>query len=53
MKKVKLMSKDKDPKKRIIAQIAKNLLNDRKEKADNIELVDTLTSPQMLQEVKK
>ena len=53
MKKVKQMSKDKDPKKRIIAQIAKNLLNDRQEKGDKIELVDALTSPQMLQEVKK
>ncbi len=53
MKKVKQMSKDKDPKKRIIAQIAKNLLNDRQEKGDKIELVDALTNPQMLQEVKK
>ena len=53
MKKVKQMSKDKDPKKRIIAQIAKNLLNDRQEKGDKIELIDALTSPQMLQEVKK
>ncbi|MBY8999298.1 MAG: AAA family ATPase [Candidatus Heimdallarchaeota archaeon] len=53
MKKVKQMSKDKDPKKRIIAQIANNLLNDRQEKGDKIELVDALTNPQMLQEVKK
>jgi hypothetical protein len=47
------MSKDKNPKKRIIAQIAKNLLNDRHEKGDKIDLVDAITSPQMLQEVKK
>jgi hypothetical protein len=28
-------------------------LNDRQEKGDKIDLVDAITSPQMLQEVKK
>ena len=55
MKKVKEMSKDKDPKKRIIAQIAKNLLGDRDKREDtsSIDLVNVLTDPQVLQEVKK
>jgi KaiC/GvpD/RAD55 family RecA-like ATPase len=55
MRKIKEMSKDKDPKKQIIAQVAKNLLGDRyeKEQEDNLELVDVLTDPQILQEVKK
>jgi len=55
MKKVKEMSKDKDPKKRIIAQIAKNLLGDREKREDtrSIDLVNVLTDPQVLQEVKK
>lgn len=55
MKKVKEMSKDKDPKKRIIAQIAKNLLGDRVKREDgsSIDLVNVLTDPQVLQEVKK
>ena len=55
MKKVKEMSKDKDPKKRIIAQIAKNLLGDRekRENTNSIDLVNVLTDPQVLQEVKK
>ncbi len=55
MQKVKAMSKDKDPKKRIIAQIANNLLGDRQknETKDNLELVNALTDPQILQEVRK
>ncbi len=55
MKRVKEMSKDKDPKKRIIAQIAKNLLGERAKREDknSIELVNVLTDPQVLQEVKK
>ena len=55
MQKVKAMSKDKDPKKRIIAQIANNLLGDRQknESKDNLELVNVLTDPQILQEVRK
>ena len=55
MKKVKELSKDKDPKKRIIAQIAKNLLGDRTKREDvsNIDVVNVLTDPQVLQEVKK
>lgn len=55
MKKVKELSKDKDPKKRIIAQIAKNLLGDRTKREDvsSIDLVNVLTDPQVLQEVKK
>ena len=54
-KKIKEMSKDKDPKKQIIAQIATNLLGERKkrENKENIELVNVLTDPQILQEVKK
>ena len=55
MQKIKAMSKDKDPKKRIIAQIANNLLGDRQknESSDNLELVNALTDPQILQEVRK
>jgi KaiC/GvpD/RAD55 family RecA-like ATPase len=55
MQKVKAMSKDKDPKKRIIAQIANNLLGDRQknESNENLELVNALTDPQILQEVRK
>jgi KaiC/GvpD/RAD55 family RecA-like ATPase len=54
-KKIKEMSKDKDPKKQVIAQIATNLLGERKKKEvkENIELVNVLTDPQLLQEVKK
>lgn len=54
-KKIKDMSKDKDPKKQIIAQIANNLLSGRekREGKENIELVNVLTDPQILQEVKK
>ena len=54
-KKIKKMSKDKDPKKQIIAQIANNLLGERekREGKENIELVNVLTDPQILQEVKK
>ncbi len=54
-KKIKEMSKDKDPKKQIIAQIANNLLGERekREGKENIELVNVLTDPQILQEVKK
>jgi len=54
-KKIKQMSKDKDPKKQIIAQIADNLLGEREkeERKENIELVNVLTDPQLLQEVKK
>ncbi|MEE9409782.1 MAG: ATPase domain-containing protein [Candidatus Heimdallarchaeota archaeon] len=56
MQKVKKMSKDKDPKKRIIAQIAKNLLGERQRREDtrsNIDIVNVLTDPQVLQEVRK
>ena len=55
MKKVKQLSKDKDPKKRIIAQIAKNLLGERERKdtIQNMELVEVLTDKQILQEVRK
>ncbi|MCK5410034.1 MAG: hypothetical protein KAJ30_07200, partial [Candidatus Heimdallarchaeota archaeon] len=55
MKRVKELSKDKDPKKRIIAQIAKNLLGERKRKdaPQNIEFVEVLTDKHVLQEVKK
>jgi KaiC/GvpD/RAD55 family RecA-like ATPase len=54
-KKIKEMSKDKDPKKKVIAQIANNLLGerDKKESKEKIELVNVLTDPQLLQEVKK
>ncbi|MCG3221254.1 MAG: AAA family ATPase [Candidatus Heimdallarchaeota archaeon] len=54
-KKIKEMSKDKDPKKQIIAQIANNLLGERekREGKENIELVNVLTDPQILQEVKR
>jgi KaiC/GvpD/RAD55 family RecA-like ATPase len=54
-KKIKEMSKDKNPKKQIIAQIANNLLGERekREGKKNIELVNVLTDPQILQEVKK
>ena len=55
MKKVKELSKDKDPKKRIIAQIAKNLLGERetRDTKQNMELVEVLTDKQILQEVRK
>jgi len=55
MQKVKEMSKDKDPKKRIIAQIANNLLGDRQNKDtdENLKLVNVLTDPQILQEARK
>ncbi|NPD89397.1 MAG: AAA family ATPase [Asgard group archaeon] len=54
-KKIKEMSKDKDPKKQIIAQIATNLLGGRKrrEGKENIELVNVLTDPEILQEVRR
>ena len=54
MQKIKQLSKDKDPKKRVIAQVAKNLLGEREQKKpENIDLVNVLTDPQILQEVKK
>jgi len=52
MKRVKELSKDKDPKKRVIAQIAKNLLGEReRDSSQNIEFVEVLTNKQVLQEV--
>ncbi|MCE7747911.1 MAG: hypothetical protein GPJ51_05900 [Candidatus Heimdallarchaeota archaeon] len=55
MKRVKELSKDKDPKKRVIAQIAKNLLGERenRDSSQNMELVEVLTDKQILQEVRK
>jgi len=52
--KVKSMAKARDPKKRIVAQIAQNILSNRfgKEQNFNVELVKTLTDPQILQEVR-
>ncbi|MHA1218732.1 MAG: RAD55 family ATPase [Candidatus Heimdallarchaeaceae archaeon] len=55
MKRVKELSKDKDPKKRVIAQIAKNLLGERenRDSSQNMEFVEVLTNKQILQEVRK
>jgi KaiC/GvpD/RAD55 family RecA-like ATPase len=52
--KVKSMARARDPKKRIVAQIAQNILSNRfgKEQNFNVELVKTLTDPQILQEVR-
>ena len=47
LKKIETMSKDKDPKKRIISRIAKNLLESSE---DNEDLADELTKPSIFEE---
>jgi len=55
MSRIKELSKDKDPRKKIIAQIATNLLGKQEKNNDgsSLEVIKTITDPQILQGVKK